>query len=172
MIDHNILSGSSHAAGDFGHMTIVGGGESCSCGNKGCWNVYASNHATVCRYLREKKKIPDQSSHSAISDLIDLVKNGDDAAHAAMITTAQYIGIGIVSIIRAFDPEVIVIGGPITQCWDLAYPHIIQAVSMRDYLGKQRKTIILPTSLSGNPPLMGAAALSIRKMFTDYSIAA
>jgi predicted NBD/HSP70 family sugar kinase len=171
VVDNHILSGSSHAAGEFGHVTILEGGEPCSCGNKGCWEVYASDRATIHRYVGDKKLTADQASRIAISDIIDLAKKGDGPARKAVTKTARYIGLGIASIIRAFDPEGIVIGGPITQCWDLVYPHIMETVNRRGFFGKQRNTTILPTSLSGNPPLLGAAALSIRKIFTDYRIA-
>jgi predicted NBD/HSP70 family sugar kinase len=171
VVDNHILSGSSHAAGEFGHVTILEGGEPCSCGNKGCWEVYASDRATIRRYVGDKKLTADQASRITISDIIDLAKKGDGPAREAVTKTAQYIGLGIASIIRAFDPEGIVIGGPITQSWDLVYPHIMETVNRRGFFGKQRNTTILPTSLSGNPPLLGAAALSIRKIFTDYRIA-
>ena len=171
VVDNHILSGSSHAAGEFGHVTILEGGETCSCGNKGCWEVYASDRATIRRYLGDKKMSTDQGSQISISNIIELAKKGDASAREAMMKTAQYIGLGIASIIRAFDPEVIVIGGIITQNWDMVYPQIMETVNKRGFFGKQRNTTILPTSLPGNPPLLGAAALSIRKIFTDYRIA-
>jgi predicted NBD/HSP70 family sugar kinase len=147
------------------------GGEMCSCGNKGCWEVYASDRATIRRYLGDKNLSADQGSRITISDVIDLAKKGDGPAREAMTKTAQYIGLGIAGIIRAFDPEVIVIGGLITQYWELVYPHIMETVNRRGFLGMQRNTTIIPTSLSENPPLLGAAALSIRKIFADYRIA-
>jgi len=171
LVDNRILSGSSHAAGEFGHVMVIEGGEMCSCGNKGCWEVYASDRATIRRYLGDKNLSADQGSRITISDVIDLAKKGDGPAREAMTKTAQYIGLGIAGIIRAFDPEVIVIGGLITQYWELVYPHIMETVNRRGFLGMQRNTTIIPTSLSENPPLLGAAALSIRKIFADYRIA-
>jgi predicted NBD/HSP70 family sugar kinase len=171
VIDNHILSGSSHTAGDFGHVTILEGGESCSCGNKGCWEAYASDRATICRYGKEKQLTPDQLSRVTITDIIDCAKNGDGVARAAVTNTAHYIGRGITELIRAFDPEVIVIGGSVTRAWEVVYPHIMATVSSKTYFGKHRNATILPTSLLGSPPLLGAAALSIRKIFTDYSVA-
>ena len=51
VVDNHIISGSSHAAGEYGHMTLIEGGELCSCGNKGCWEVYASDRATINFFL-------------------------------------------------------------------------------------------------------------------------
>ncbi len=171
VVDNHVLSGISHAAGEFGHVTILEGGEACSCGNKGCWEVYASDRATIRRYASEKKLSAAEASHVTISEVVEMSKKKESPAESALSKTAQYLGLGIASIIRAFDPEVIVIGGAITQNWNLIYPHIMEAVNRRGFFGQRQNTTILPTSLSDTPPLLGAAALSIRKIFTDYRIA-
>ncbi len=171
VVDNHILSGGSHAAGEFGHMTIVEGGEQCTCGNQGCWEVYASDRATIRRYAAGKNLHQDQSANISLANIIEFAKHGDTVAREALTKSAQYIGLGIANIIRSFDPEVIIIGGTITQAWNVIYPEIMETVNKRGFFGKQRNTAILPTSLTANPPLLGAAALSIRKIFTDYRIA-
>jgi predicted NBD/HSP70 family sugar kinase len=171
VIDNHILSGSSHAAGEFGHMTIVEGGEPCPCGNQGCLEVYASDRSTVRRYATTKGLSLEQSSSITLSDIIDLAKIGDAAARESLLTSARYLGLGIANIVRTHDPEVVVIGGLITQAWDLIYPEIIETVKRRGFLGKHRNNAVLPTSLSASPALLGAAALSIRRIFTNYRIA-
>jgi len=171
VIDRRVLNGNSHAAGEFGHMIIVEGGEACSCGNQGCWGEYASDRATVRRYLGATKALGSPSSDIVIQDIVKSAKNGDAAAKDAILQTARYLGFGIANIIKAVDPEAIIIGGQIIQVWDLIYPSIIETVHQRGFFGKQRNTAILPTSLSNSPPLLGAAALSIRRIFTDFRIA-
>lgn len=168
VVDNHILSGSSHAAGEFGHVSIIENGEQCLCGNKGCLEVYASDRATVRRYAAKKGLSIDQVSKLFLEDVIISANVGDKDAKETLLNSAHYIGIGIANIVRTFDPETIIIGGTITQVWDLIYPEIMQTVNVRGFFGKQRNTKILPTSLDGNPPLFGAAALSIRKIFLDY----
>jgi predicted NBD/HSP70 family sugar kinase len=170
VLDNHILGGNSHAAGEFGHMTIVEGGDACSCGNLGCWEVYASDRATIRRYVQEKKLSPEQSSKVLIQDVVDASNNGDQSARREITKTGQYLGRGIANIIRSFDPELIIVGGTITQAWELVYPEIMETVNKRGFFGKQRNTTIVPTSLAGHPPLLGAAALSIRKLFADRRI--
>lgn len=171
VLDNHILSGSSHAAGEFGHMTIVERGEQCSCGNQGCWEVYASDHATIRRYVVEKGLSEDKCTEIQLSDIIELAKNEDAIARSVLSKTAAYIGLGIANIIRSFDPQVIIIGGSITQAWDLVYPQIMETVERRGFFAKQHNTAILPTTLTDSPPLLGAAALSIRKIFDSRRIA-
>lgn len=169
-IDNHILRGSSFAAGEFGHMTIVEGGEPCTCGNQGCLEVYASDRATVRRYAVSKGLTSEQATALTMFDIMNSAKIGDAAARDALRTSAHYLGLGIAHIVRTFDPEVVVVGGLITQSWDLIYPEIMETVQRRGFLGKHRNNTVLPTSLLASPPLLGAAALSIRKIFTDYRI--
>lgn len=170
IIDDHILGGSSHAAGEFGHVSIIDNGEQCTCGNKGCLEVYASDRATVRRYAASKGLPPEQASKLFLEDVIIAANVGDNDAKTALMDSANYIGIGIANIVRSFDPETIIIGGTITQVWDQVYPEIMKTVNERGFFGKQRNTKILPTSLEGNPPLFGAGALSIRKIFLDYKL--
>ncbi len=170
VVDNHILSGSSHAAGEYGHMTLIEGGEPCSCGNKGCWEMYASDRATLNYYLTRSGAKDNHNEKITIEDLIGLALEGNTSAIEAFRKSAEYIGLGIANIIRTIDPQNIIIGGSIIKVWNTIYPVIMDTVYKRGFFGKQRNTLILPTSLTDNPPLLGAAALSIRKIFTDYRI--
>ncbi len=52
VIDNRVYRGANGMAGEFGHMQVVPGGHRCSCGNRGCWEQYASGNALV-REARE-----------------------------------------------------------------------------------------------------------------------
>jgi len=54
VVDNNLMNGEYQAAGEFGHMIIYEGGELCKCGNKGCWEAYASDRAIVSQYLSKR----------------------------------------------------------------------------------------------------------------------
>ncbi len=170
VVDNHILSGSSHAAGEYGHMTLIEGGEPCSCGNKGCWEVYASDRATINFFLRRNGTARSHGEKIGAEDLIALALEGNAHALEALRRSAEYIGLGIANIIRTIDPQNIIIGGSVIKVWDTIYPVIMDTVYKRGFFGKERNTFILPTSLTDNPPLLGAAALSIRKIFTDFRI--
>jgi predicted NBD/HSP70 family sugar kinase len=171
VVDNHILSGSTHAAGEFGHMTIVEGGEPCTCGNRGCWEAYASNRATARWYAQAKGRSAEEADPPRMLDLLALAHTGDVAARDALLKSAHYVGLGIANILRAFDPELVVIGGPITRAWSLIEPEIHQSIRQTGFFTTERNTRIEPTALSANPPLLGAAALSIRRIFTDVRFA-
>ena len=170
VVDRRVLHGESHAAGEFGHMTIIEGGEPCACGNPGCWEMYASDRATVQHYMHEKHLDGENSAKLSMDDIIDAAVNGDLEARQALVSCGYYLGLGIANIIKAVDPAAIILGGRITRAWDIIYPEIMTIVTRRAFFGKKGITSILPTSLPAKSPLLGAAALTIRKFFTDYRV--
>jgi predicted NBD/HSP70 family sugar kinase len=164
-----ILSGNTHAAGEVGHMTLVDGGEPCSCGNSGCWELYASDRAPV-RWFAGAKHASSNETYQ-LSDVIEAARAGDADAHGALHLWAQHIGVGIGDMICILDPEVVIVGGSIAQVWDLVSNDVNEAARGRGAFARQRTATILSTSLLDDPPLLGAAALSIRKIFADFRIA-
>jgi N-acetylglucosamine repressor len=169
VVDKRVLYGESHAAGEFGHMTLIEGGDPCSCGNAGCWEVYASDRATVQRYISAKQIDPARLPRITMDDIIEQSKDHDEIPRKVLVESAYYIGLGVANIIKSVDPEAIIIGGKITQAWHIIYPEIMETLKKRAFFGKPRETSILPASLP-TPPLLGAAALAIRKFFTDYRV--
>src|SRR5208283_443074 len=103
VVDNHILSGSSHAAGEYGHMTLIEGGEPCSCGNKGCWEMYASDRATLNYYLRRNGVKENHNEKIGAEDIITLALQGNANAIEALRKSAEYIGLGIANIIRTID---------------------------------------------------------------------
>jgi N-acetylglucosamine repressor len=170
VIDKRILNGQAHAAGEFGHMTLIEDGEPCACGNRGCWEAYASDRATVRRFAAASGLSALPEGGPGLDVMIQAATNGDALARQELVRTAHYLGLGISNIIKAVDPHAIIIGGRITQVWDMVSPAILEAVTARAFFGKQGHTTILPTSLRQRPALLGAAALTIRQFFTDFRV--
>jgi len=172
VVEKELVYGNSYAAGEFGHTTLFEGGELCSCGNYGCWEAYASDRATVKRYLAQKHHDPSSSPRIMLQEVIEqATKHHEAVARDTLRQTGHYLGMGIADIIKAVDPEAIIIGGHITGAWEIIYPEIMQTLSMRAFFGKKRDIRILPTSLgAARPRLLGAATLAIKKKFSDFKI--
>jgi len=170
VVENKLMNGEFHASGEFGHMIIYEGGELCTCGNNGCWEAYASDRAIVKRYIEKKPGRIDHSIDFIAQDIIDLAKKKDETAIEILKQTGYYLGLGIANIIKAIDPHAIIIGGKITQVWDIIYPEIMTIVMQRAYFGKKKNIKILPTSLTTLPRLMGAATLAIEEIFDGYKI--
>jgi|Deesub1362B_J571_1020462.scaffolds.fasta_scaffold01664_4 predicted NBD/HSP70 family sugar kinase len=170
VLDRDLVDGEHNAAGEFGHTTIIEGGELCSCGNYGCWEAYASNPATIKRYLVLKRQSLSYASELTIGELIRRARAGEEEARETLVQTGHYLGLGIANILKAVDPQAVVLGGEIAQAFDLIYPEMKKTISRRTFFGLEKNVQLYPSSLKGRPQLIGAATLAISELFTDYRI--
>lgn len=170
ILDKKLVPGSYHAAGQFGHMTIVTDGKPCICGNRGCWEVYSSKAATVERYYFLKGQKFSGNINEEVVKIIQLAAQGDWEATRALEDTGRYLGIGISNIIKAIDPEVIVLGGVITQAWKIIYPKIIEEIKNRVFFNIKKDVQIIPSTLGERSSLIGALTLVIKEIFRGYKI--
>lgn len=165
VIDSVVLKGQAHLAGEFGHLTLVQDGEPCECGNRGCWQMYASERATVSRYTLAKHLHPRAAEKITMRQIIHAATMGESLAREEILRMGDYLGLGISNIIKSVDPDTIVIGGQITAAWNLVYPAIVTGVRRGGFYGKLDHTMIVPTCLGEQPSVLGAAAISYKKFF-------
>lgn len=172
IIDGKLIVGSSHMAGEFGHMTVVENGEPCVCGNLGCWEAYASDRATVKRYPRTQA----QNGNSSLTigkqfhQILKRAREKEPEAIQTLRDTGHYLGLGIANIIKAIDPEAVVLGGRITRAWKIIYPEIMKEIKSRALFGRSKPVKIFPTSLKERPSFIGAATLGIKEIFSGLRI--
>lgn len=170
VVEGKLLEGEFQAAGEVGHMILIERGEKCVCGNYGCWERYASDNATVKRYLMEKNGTSKHIDNPKIDDIIKMANGGDKLAKKVLNETGEFLGLGIATIVKAYDPHAIIIGGKIIDAWEIIYPQIFKEVEKRAFYGRNKNIIIIPTSLKVRPRLLGAATFAIKEIFDDYKI--
>jgi len=98
---------------EYGHMSVVPDGRRCACGNRGCWEMYASGSA-LARDARELADISPVAAHR----LLELA-GGDPAAVEIYTTMGQWRGRGLANLAAIIDPVVFVIGGGVSEAGDL-----------------------------------------------------
>ncbi|NIR52358.1 ROK family protein, partial [candidate division KSB1 bacterium] len=168
ILNRELIQGSYDGAGQLGHMTIDPDGELCICGNHGCWELYTSKEKTVERFRGEDF---DGNVNGELGKIIALALNGDERATKALRETGRYLGIGISNIIKAIDPEVVVLGGMIAQAWDIIRDDISEEIGDRVFFDiKKKNAQVVPTSLVERSSLIGAFTLVIREIFRGYRI--
>lgn len=173
ILNGQLYRGSSDGAGEFGHLSIDHNGPLCNCGNRGCWELYASDRATINRFLNFNGATAHFSPASnrdpvSVRDVVSLARAGNEQALSSLITTATYIGLGTANIINTLNPETIVIGGDLTLAWDIIEPVICQAVEPKVF-GKNFSTArIVSSSFLGEASLFGAI---IQALSTKLSVA-
>ncbi|HXE12744.1 MAG TPA: ROK family transcriptional regulator [Bryobacteraceae bacterium] len=166
-----ILNGELHigtrvGSGGFGHIPLDASGPQCSCGNKGCWEAMASDTATVSRFL---KMHPERETDvRSMHDLITLVAAGDRDATDEVKKTASFIGQALRGLSHGLAPEVIVIGGQITEAWKVIEP-VIRNELKSGYL---LENVSLPKLLRASvqdPSIFGGIPLALRTIFSGQS---
>jgi len=123
ILDRKIYSGADHMGGELGHIKMVYNGATCTCGQKGCFEAYASATALI-RQTQEAMKLNPESIMNELSGglekvtgrtAFDAARKGDTAALCVVEQYAEYIACGLSSLITIFRPEVIIIGGGISN---------------------------------------------------------
>jgi len=175
MIHGEVLRGRHNIAGEFGHVPLSLDGPRCSCGANGCWEAYVSNRATLARYFGRPMEPagPVRAAHRdfTIDDLLARARARDVQASAALQATARYLGLGLASVVNAFDPARVYIGGEITSAWDLIEPTVRAALAERALIPAVADTDIRPVGTGEHPRLQGAAALVAAPAFAAPVVA-
>ena len=146
-------------AGEFGHVQVDPAGPICSCGGRGCWEVFASNRAAT-RYYHESQSC---SEALAFADLLVLAEKGDPRAVRAFEEMARYLGRGLRMIAVALAPEVIVVVGEFTRLWSRFGPTIEAEVAAQTLAGRRPR--ILPAHEGETARLRGTIGLILQKQF-------
>jgi predicted NBD/HSP70 family sugar kinase len=176
ILNHQLARGSTGMAGEFGHITIVDEGLECRCGNRGCWEAYASNSAAIRYYTGSSSPIRNGKAASrsfaaapAFDDILRLADQGDPKAADAINQVARYLGIGVALLVTGLAPDVIVVVGEITRAWNRVGPIIDAVVKSRSFT--YAPTRVVPTDPAGDPRLRGTIALVLQKHFGAPSVA-
>jgi predicted NBD/HSP70 family sugar kinase len=173
ILNGQLVRGGSGLAGEFGHIAIAPDGPLCSCGNRGCWEVFASNWAAV-RYYTGVAAGPARSAKNeplkmTFDDLLSLAEQGDIKAQAALEQMAHYLGLGIAMLVTGLAPELIVVVGEVTRAWDKVGPIINEVLKRRSVT--HPTTRIIASGPSSLPRLRGIIALVLQKRFGAPSVA-
>lgn len=159
IVNGELVHGHRDSAGQFAHVPLSIDGPRCSCGAAGCWEAYVSNLATLERYWGPADAAAAAAGGHTITDLVSRARAGDARALAAVLATGRYLGLGFASILSAFDPACIYVGGEITGAWDLMGASVTQALGERNFGRDLPRDFIRIVSTKDLPRLRGAAVL-------------
>lgn len=159
LVNGRLARGFSGMAGEFGHVALDPDGPPCSCGSRGCWEVFASNRAALRYYF-------ESSAQTGLNfqDLLSLADQGDPKAAKALETMAHFLGRGMRMIVAGLDPEQIVIIGDLTRSWHRFGP-VIQAEVQAQGLSGGVAPKLIPVHEDGMARLRGTVALVLQKHF-------
>ena len=130
VLDGRVFRGANGMAGEFGHMQVVEDGHRCPCGNRGCWEQYASGNALE-REARELVVARSPMAHrlAALCGgdpallpgplVTEAARDGDPLAVELLADMGRWLGVGLANLVAAFDPSCVIIGGGVSEAGDL-----------------------------------------------------
>ncbi|HYO63577.1 MAG TPA: ROK family protein [Pyrinomonadaceae bacterium] len=115
-------------AGEFGHMTIVAGGKPCVCGNRGCWERYASASSAAALYTGERLQLGGQTAPRYV-EIVARAEAGDLRARRTLERVGEYLGIGIGNVIVGLGVPRVIVSGRVVHGWKFISGSLREAVA-------------------------------------------
>ncbi len=169
VIDGKLFEGGYSKGTEFGHTTLILGGEPCSCGRRGCLEKYASATALI----SQTKMAMNSNMSSKMWDFVngdinavdgrtafECSKIGDQSAMEVVEKYVEYLSEGILSALNVFRPEIFLLGGGVSAQGDYLINKITEYCEKYNYGYKGAPKTIIKTAILGNDAgIMGASAL-------------
>lgn len=172
LIDGRLFRGAYGVAPELGHLTLVPDGRPCPCGKSGCWERYCSGTALATTAIELLARYPGISTLLAREAAADsravtgrrvaaAARDGDPLAERAMADLSKWLGRGLALIADLYDPEVVVIGGGVSESaplfLDEAREHYAAMVTGAGHRPLAR---IRPAQLGDDSAIVGVATLA------------
>jgi glucokinase len=169
ILDGKLFHGSNFAGAEFGHMTICYNGRKCNCGGIGCLEMYASAPAMVrdakwrLRRSREsiiRKLIQEDQSKITTEVVFEAERRGDVLASEVVKQACAYLGAGIASAVNLLNPQVVVIGGGVSEGGQSFIRRIEKEVKKRAFPSATKNLKAVKAKLGNDAGFIGAAMLA------------
>ncbi len=170
-----LFKGKTGFASEFGHMTMDPAGLPCKCGNRGCWETQASQSA-VFRYIHAQI---EAGKHSLLTDLtqnnlelltiqlvIQAARAQDPIALQALEQVGHYLGVGIASLVNAYNPDLVVFGGILSLAGEFLLPVIEAELQKRALRWHSAATRVVLAQHGSDACVIGGIALTFHHILS------
>ena len=167
IVNGQLMSGAWGVGGELGHFAIRRDGEKCACGNIGCFE----RHASVPALIRRIKAHPEFEQMGIAADNVNgrtifaQVEKKNPAVCAVVNEWIEDICAGIVSLIHIFNPELVLIGGGVSEQRELFVKPVREKVLQMAMPEFTQGLEIAAASLGNSAGMLGAVAnlLSVKE---------
>lgn len=174
IMDGKLQGGTSGFAGEIGHIPFVMDGELCYCGKRGCLETVASGIA-LARMAKEgiksgqlsllNKLSTDEIEQIEPQKIIEAANEGDQYAITILSQVGQNLGKTVAILIQLFNPEMIILGGKITEAKQLICIPMAQAINTYCLSSLRESAKIVLSELGNDAGLIGSASIVIENIF-------
>lgn len=161
IVQDQLLLGAVGIAGELGHFTVKKDGLPCTCGNKGCYERYASTTALV----RRVTEMLGNSSDVVIDGryIFKQVSEGNEAIRDILEDWIEDIAVGLIGLIHIFNPETVIVGGGVSQQEELFIQPLKEKILNKVMPCFCENLRICAAELGNYAGLLGAVAYFLRE---------
>jgi glucokinase len=168
IIDNELYAGASGAAGELGHIAVATEGPVCGAGHVGCLEAFASGTAIArdaedlirAGQLPRTARIAEHNPPLDAEDVYRASQEGESEAGAIIERAGRYLGIGLASMINAFNPQAIVLGGGMMNMGDAILQPAIDVARLRSFEQSFTDVKIVEGELGDRAAALGAIAVA------------
>ena len=163
ILNDELYRGAIGYAGEMGHMTIERNGLKCPCGNRGCWEMYASEKAFYMR-MKEDYRLADVS-RTSFYDYVNEANRGNDRVIANLNETGEYLGIGVANIVNTFNPNLVVIGNTLAAGGKWIFNPIEKTLATRALHFSTEHVKVVRSQLGDRACAIGSVSSILQNLF-------
>lgn len=153
----NRLEGAGGYAGEIGHLRFNPTGQRCHCGNRGCWETEVGAHAIAAAIGCPEEQI------TTLGDVLEGYR--EPTTELRLIGTN--LGYGLASLVNAFNPRLIVLGGYFRALYRLVRVEVQAALTDRALPAPLESVTLALPGLGADSVLLGAAEIALEPLFVD-----
>jgi glucokinase len=170
IVHGRLVHGACGAAAELGHIIVDSDGPPCPgrCPNHGCLEALVSGHAIGAEGLRVAREAPDSGLGRALSGgrdvtgalVTELAHDGDPAACDVMTLMGRRLGLGVVTLVNIFNPEVVVVGGGAIAAGELLLAPAREVVQRRALPINREAVRLVSARFGAESGMLGAACMA------------
>jgi glucokinase len=174
VLDGSLYRGANGFAAEIGHIVVQPGGARCGCGNRGCWELVASGSAIT----RQGQNAATRHPHSLLRELsagdpgavtgtmvTQAARADDTASRGIFVEVGHRLGVGIAGLVNVLDPDLVVVGGGVSEAGDLLLAPARDAFRRSVEGPRHRPEVpIVQAALGNDAGAIGVAALVFARL--------
>ena len=168
IVDGKLVSGEHGAGGEVGHIKIEPNGKLCGCGQKGCWEAYASATGII-REAKSRLAVNKQNLLYEMTkgrdleakDVFDAARKGDEFSIDIVDYEAEKLALGIGNLLSILDPEIVVVGGGVALAGDFLFDRVKEKLKDVVFPSILENLKIVTATLGNDAGILGAAYLGM-----------
>lgn len=158
ILDGKLYRGVDRSHPELGHHVLDADGPLCTCGARGCWEIFASGTSLARWYNAQTSAEPITAK-----EIFELAAEGNALAMKTVEREAYYIGVGVANLATIFSPEMIILGGSVMGSAPMLMDGIRKVIRQNCAFVPHERIEVRVASLGPYTPLIGAARVWYHK---------